>query len=291
MGLELEALPLISKISRAVIRILGCNAGPITLQGTNTYLVGTGTRRVLIDAGDVDTAPKYTEVLGNVLKQEQATIEHLIITHWHSDHIGGVSEVQKLLQNAKPATIWKLPRAVTDNSFRDIENTLDLKLLQDEQVIEVEGAKLRVKHTPGHATDHACLVLDDGAALFSGDCILGQGSAVFEDLYTYMQSLHKILSLNPQQIYPGHGPVVSAPTQKIQEYIDHRNRREQQILDVVREKGPATEEDITEILYKDLTEGLKQFAVSNVFQHLKKLAKEGKVSQERGMWKCVKSQL
>lgn len=126
---------------------------------------------------------------------------------------------------------------------------------QDNQRIEIEGAKLTVSHTPGHTTDHVCLVLEEENALFSGDCILGETSAVFEDLHDYILSLKKILGENPTLIYPGHGPVVAEPSAKIQAYIDHRKNRENQILAFLeskRNKEPSDVMSIVESMYKVL---------------------------------------
>nr|CAD7439459.1 unnamed protein product [Timema bartmani] len=168
--------PQITRLSSRVIRILGCNPGPMTLQGTNTYLVGTGKRRILVDAGDVNV-PEYINSLNSVLKEENVELEHIIVTHWHQDHIGGVKNV--------------------------IENTENGIL-----IISIHVNLIRVVHTPGHTTDHIVLCLVEEQAIFSGDCILGEGTAVFENLYDYMNSLNIVLQLNPDIIYPGHGPVV-----------------------------------------------------------------------------------
>lgn len=74
-------------------------------------------RRVLIDSGDMDTGDQYTALLRDVLAKENATIEHLIVTHWHHDHIGGIKAVQSLLKGnpkSSPTTVWKLPRSSGD---------------------------------------------------------------------------------------------------------------------------------------------------------------------------------
>lgn len=80
--------------------------------------------------------------------------------------------------------------------------------LTDGQEIKVQGATVKIHHTPGHTTDHVVLTLIEENILFSGDCILGEGTAVFEDLYTYMKSLNRILELKPNVIYPGHGNII-----------------------------------------------------------------------------------
>lgn len=86
--------------------------------------------------------------------------------------------------------------------------------------------------------------------LFSGDCILGIGTAIFEELSTYMRSLNVILEMDPLKIYPGHGPVIEEPKVKIKEYIDHRMQRERDIVDALRELGTATTMAITSAIYK-----------------------------------------
>mgnify|MGYP002716851891 FL=1 len=109
----------------------------------------------------------------------------------------------------------------------------------------------RVYHTPGHTTDHISVVLKEENALFSGDCILGEGTTVFEDLSDYMTSLNVILNLNPSVIYPGHGPEIMEPISKIKYYIEHRMQREKQIIDFLRSKNmKVTSEEIVKNIYE-----------------------------------------
>ncbi|XP_063993809.1 endoribonuclease LACTB2 isoform X1 [Diachasmimorpha longicaudata] len=284
--MPLTSLPLVSKLSNKVIRILGCNPGVMTLQGTNTYLVGTGTSRILIDTGDHHTSPEYTKLLKSVLDEEKTTISHLLITHWHHDHIGGAKSVQELIKSSSNPVplVWKLPRSPGDQHPEEYD--VEVNPLKDEQSFEVDGARLTVKHTPGHTTDHACLVLQEDNVLFSGDCILGETTAVFEDLKDYLASLDKILRLGNSVIYPGHGPVVEDPAPKILYYIEHRRKREEAIIQVLRDQGkPLDELAIVSIIYQDTPEDLWPAAAVNVGHHLEKLLKEEKVIREGdGSW-------
>ncbi|XP_011647872.1 endoribonuclease LACTB2 [Pogonomyrmex barbatus] len=294
---SLTNLPPIARLSSRVIRILGCNPGPMTLQGTNTYLVGTGHRRVLVDSGEAKTADAYIKLLDSVLSEENATVEHLVITHWHHDHIGGVEPVRKLIKKLFPTdkqpTVWKLPRSPNDTNRSDDEKSIKWEPLKNDQMVEVEGARLQIKYTPGHTSDHACLLLHDENVLFSGDCILGEGTSVFEDLHDYILSLKKILELQPKTIYPGHGPVLDDPLPRIQYYIRHRQQREEDILRILQKERdkPMTEMDIVKLIYKDTPEKLWLAAAFTVEQHLRKLNKEGKVLQEQGGWWIIKGKI
>lgn len=199
-------------------------------------------RRILLDAGEPNV-PEYQTNLKEVLKSENAQIESVIVTHWHKDHIGGVNDILKF---AKDCKIFKLKRQDADD-----EKGLPITFLQDGETITTEGATVRVHHTPGHTTDHIVLTLDEESSLFSGDCILGEGTTVFEDLFDYMKSLNVIMKLTPKVVYPGHGPVILDPIPKIQYYIDHRNERERQILRVLKKEPEKTftEMDIVKIIY------------------------------------------
>ncbi|XP_045510967.1 beta-lactamase-like protein 2 homolog [Colias croceus] len=268
-------IPAVSRLSNRIIRILGCNPGPMTLQGTNTYLIGTGKNRILLDTGDKDV-PEYQKNLSEVVSSEQVNIEHIIVTHWHHDHIGGVENIFGTI--AKNPKIWKHRRDTNDAADPDIP-TIKMNWLSDGQEIKVEGATLKIHHTPGHTTDHVVLTLLEENILFSGDCILGEGTAVFEDLFTYMKSLNRILELQPGVIYPGHGNVVEDPLEKIKYYIAHRNQREEQILQALKNNADKqlNEMDLVKMIYRETPEHLWPAAAYNVNHHLTKLTKEKKI--------------
>lgn len=267
-------IPTVTRLSPRVIRVLGCNPSPMTLQGTNTYLVGTGPKRLLVDSGE-GGIPEWRDALSGVLREEKCRVSHLLLTHWHPDHVGGVGEVLGLCQDV---TVYKWPRQELAEP-RCLEG-VPVTQLQEGLQLEVEGAGVTVHHTPGHSTDHVVLHLREENAVLSGDCILGEGTAVFESLHHYMASLDRILSLSPSLIYPAHGNVVEDPIPKIQYYIKHRQEREAQVLACLA--SSLTSMQIVKTIYTDTPEHLHRAAENNVVHHLKKLQVEGKVEQEGG---------
>jgi glyoxylase-like metal-dependent hydrolase (beta-lactamase superfamily II) len=212
------------------------------------------------------------------------------LTHWHHDHIEGVPD---LLKESSSTKVYKKDPAITfianygDGEFgsRVDESWLEIS---DGQKFKTEGATLRAFYSPGHTTDHMAFILEEEDAMFTADNVLGQGTAVFEDLATYMKSLDGMSTAFKGRAYPGHGPVIEDGPAKVLEYIKHRKLREKQVLDVLAQdkEGGWTSMDIVKVIYKDYPESLWLPAQKGILQILDKLLNEGKVThnKEKGTW-------
>ncbi|CAO3616590.1 unnamed protein product [Cunninghamella blakesleeana] len=303
-----ELLPKLApftKLSDRVWRVLGLNPGKFTLQGTNTYLIGKGERKILLDCGE--GIPEYVPLLEESLKSisTKAYISDIIISHSHRDHFGGLTSIfANPFFQKRPITVHRYfapslskqqNKSISDhcidhdedddeggyNHLKYFPKDITARPLQNHQLFEIDQyTTLKVIHTPGHTRDHCTFWLEEENSLFTADAVLGNGTAVFQDLSTYLEGLKGLLLLNPKDLYPGHGEMIKEKgKEKIQEYIDHRELREKQIIDLLAsgQLESYSPMDIVQVLYKNYPSNLHIPAAHGVLLHLLKLEKEKKV--------------
>lgn len=272
-------MPDYQRVTRRVATVLGQNPSPFTGPGTNTWIVGTSRRPILLDTGQ--GVAIYADLLENALKElvGAAELERIVLTHAHIDHLGGVRQVTERFGEME---VLKMPWEGHDAPAGEIS------VIGHGAVVHTEGATLRAVHTPGHAPDHLCYYLEEERALFTGDVVLGAGTTVIPDdtgdLSDYMDSLRRLLELDLETIYPAHGPVIRNPREKIGEYIAHRELRERQVIEALTGSAPLDAMAIVKKIYVDVPEYLHPAAASSVRSHLRKLEREGRVTEHEKRW-------
>ena len=267
------SLPTSDRWSPLVFMVLGLNPGPFTGPGTNTYLIGTGADRLLLDTGQ--GVVEYLPLLERSIRAAGAKgICGIVLTHSHADHVGGLDSV---LARFGRIPVWRMGTPSDESEHREV---------CDGDSITTEGATWRAIWTPGHAGDHLCFYLTEEHALFTGDMVLGAGTTVIPangDLGDYLRSLHRLRSLEAEVLYPAHGPAIRDPGRKIDEYLAHRALRDRQILARLADAPKSILELVGEI-YTDVPEYLHGAAALSVHAHLRKLALEELVRQEGHLW-------
>ena len=215
------------------------NPGPLTLEGTNTYVIG-GTV--------VDPGTDHQKHLEDILSAA-GHVDRIVLTHRHPDHAAGAGRLSEL----SGASVLAFGAGLSDGDH---------------------VGELVAVHTPGHAPDHLCFWHPGSRTLLSGDLIAGKGSILIAppegDLQVYVDSLERVRALAPSRILPGHGPEVQDAKAKIEEYLAHRREREARVVAALG-SGASSLKEIVEAAYADVPLLKRRYAEHSAQAHLEKL--------------------
>ena len=254
------------RLDRLVTRLTAPNPGAMTGPGTNSYLVGIDELAV------IDPGPAVDSHIKKLIEIANGKLRWIVCTHTHLDH----SPAAALLKAASGAQVLGRPApAGQDASFKP-----DRTLAHGERV-EIPGAPLRAIHTPGHASNHLCYLLEPTRMLFTGDHVM-QGSTVVinppdGDMRAYLASLERLLAEDIAIIAPGHGYLVGAPHREIRRLIAHRLAREGKVRNALQQLGQAPLEALLPLVYDDVPERMHRWAARSLTAHLDKLVADGEV--------------
>ena len=218
------------------------NPGPMTLDGTNTYVLQGRDGLVVVDPGPLDEA-HLRRVAGH------GEVQLTLLTHGHPDHAQGARRFHQL--TGAPVLARDPAQCVGS----------DEPLTTDGETAGVAGLLIDVLHTPGHTADSVCFLVEvDGEqAVLTGDTVLGRGTTVVAHpdgaLAPYLESLRRIVALGPVMLLPGHGPVRADAAALATEYLAHREQRLEQVRAAVA-AGAETAADVVRVVYADVDEVL-----------------------------------
>jgi glyoxylase-like metal-dependent hydrolase (beta-lactamase superfamily II) len=266
-------------LSRQVHRVVAPNAGMMTGPGTNTYLIGNRELAV-IDPGPDDE--RHISAIMAAASDLQAQIRWIICTHTHADHSPGAKTLQALTQ----ATLYGQPAPPVgmsqDQTFQPDVIWGDTKTLTSNEFT------LQAIHTPGHASNHWCYLLEEEGMLFTGDHIMDGATVVIAppdgNMSDYLTSLESIKQLPLRHIAPGHGDLIGQPLEVIEGTIQHRLMRENKTLEKLARVQPADMDTLVAEVYDEVPVFLHALAKYSLQAHLDKLHQEGRVSCSNDCW-------
>ena len=247
----------VTELTPRLRRVVAPNPCLMTGPGTNTYLVGT--RELAV----VDPGPDIPEHLDRIAALGEGRITAILVTHTHLDHSPGA-----------PGLASRTGAPLVGFDARDGF---------EPSICAAEGdafGPLRAVHTPGHASNHLCWLLEEDDVLLSGDHIMDGSTVVIAppdgDMAAYLASLQRVLDLEPAAIAPGHGKLITDPSARVRGYLSHRLDRERQVVDALATAAPATVDEIVSRIYVGVPDALLPVARYSVWAHLRKLHASGR---------------
>lgn len=239
-------IPKVSTFGDFVVRVLAPNPSPMTLDGTNTYVLRSSQGSLIVDPGP--SVDEHLRRVEEVIKGDKSNVNGVLLTHSHIDH----SEAAKSWANYFDAPIYG---ANGGGGVREISEGSQL---------ELGDLRVTVLETPGHTGDHLAFLTNDGA-LLTGDHVLGRGTSVVAhpdgDLSSYIGSILRLFKVEKRIALPGHGPEIVGDRidQVLSFYLGHRKARINQLIGFLND-GSADVHEIVERIYGDSISNPLKFA-------------------------------
>ena len=271
------------RLSPRLIRVTANNGNMMTGPGTNTYLVGGGAAN---EWAVIDPGPPDDVHVAAILAAAPGTIRWIFVTHTHKDH----SPATVALKAHTGAQV--LGRVADHPQWQDLSFAPDVHLEGGERFTlpgpDGEASTLRAVHTPGHASNHLCYLLEEEKLLFTGDHVMQSSTVVINppdgDMAAYIASLRALCELDLDWLAPGHGFLMAQPRRAMEAIVAHRLKREAKVVEAVRELGPASAEALLAKVYADVPARLHAMAMRSLVAHLFKLRDEAGVVEAEGLW-------
>jgi glyoxylase-like metal-dependent hydrolase (beta-lactamase superfamily II) len=274
------------RLSPRVIRVTANNGSLMTGPGTNTYLVGSGASNewAVIDPGPLDDAH-----VDAIVAAAPGAIRWIFATHTHHDH----SPATVALKARTGATVHG--RVAAYPEWQDTSFVPDVPLVGGERIVlsgagglDGEVSTLRAIHTPGHASNHLCYLLEEEKLLFTGDHVMQQSTVVINppdgDMAAYLASLHAVLAEDIAWLAPGHGFLMAEPRRAIEAIVAHRLKREAKVIAGLRTLGDVDAPTLLATVYDDVNPRLLTAAMRSLRAHLFKLRDEGRARERDDRW-------
>jgi glyoxylase-like metal-dependent hydrolase (beta-lactamase superfamily II)/8-oxo-dGTP pyrophosphatase MutT (NUDIX family) len=268
-------------IGQDVLRLTAANPGMMTGPGTNSYLIGNAEHGVAV----IDPGPLLEEHIDALIAAAPGPIRWILCTHTHLDH----SPASTVLKQRTGAATYGMPPPPFPN--QDQSFTPDHIVTHHER-LNLAGTVIRVVHTPGHASNQVCFLLESQNLMFTGDHIM-QGSTVVisppdGSMIEYLASLRLLLEEKIEYFAPGHGFLMDKPAENVDRILIHRQERENKVMAALRKAGqPATLETLVKLAYDDTPERLHTVAQKSLRAHLEKLRTEARAQLEGELWRLA----
>ncbi len=269
-------------VGEALYRITASNPGPMTGNGTNTYLIRSGAQFAVVDPGPNDQH-HIDAIIAAVGGPNN--ISMILVTHMHPDHSPAALPLAKL--SGAKIYGWH----PVEDDYQDSTCIPDV-VVEHDQVIQLGDQDICCLHTPGHVDNHVCYLLKNEQIVMTGDHMM-QGSTVViipphGNMKKYIESLQLLTSYPVRQLAPGHGEMITTPLAEINGIIAHRLAREKKVVKALEQLTRAAIDELLEVVYNDVDPAMHPIAELSLLAHLLKLEEDKIAARIDSKWILLK---